>query len=73
VDFIQNDPNFIPEIHLNNLEDAFMSIHSNQTAGFVGDNNENNIKHNDGSELTEPEIEQTDSTISSIYKPYRNL
>jgi hypothetical protein len=25
-DFIQNDPNFVPEIHKNNLEDAFMSI-----------------------------------------------
>ena len=28
IDFIQNDPNFVPEIHCNNLEDAFMSIHT---------------------------------------------
>ena len=29
-EFIQNDPNFVPEIHRNNLEDAFMSILGNQ-------------------------------------------
>ena len=46
VDFIQNDPNFVPEIHLNNLEDAFMSIHSNQTAGFEGNNIKNNKENN---------------------------
>ncbi len=27
IDFIENDPNFIPEIHCNNLEDAFMNMH----------------------------------------------
>ncbi len=27
IDFIENDPNFIPEIHCNNLEDAFLSMH----------------------------------------------
>ena len=37
IDFIQNDPNFIPEIHSNNLEDAFMSIHSDGTGDFGGD------------------------------------
>ena len=30
IDFIQNDPNFIPEIHCNNLEDAFMNMHSQE-------------------------------------------
>ena len=34
LDFIANDPNFIPEIQRNNLEDAFMSIHSRATADF---------------------------------------
>ncbi len=29
IDFIQNDPNFVPEIHCNNLEDAFFDIHQN--------------------------------------------
>jgi hypothetical protein len=28
IDFIENDPNFIPEIHCNNLEDAFMNLHN---------------------------------------------
>ena len=28
IDFIENDPNFIPEIHCNNLEDAFMNLHT---------------------------------------------
>jgi hypothetical protein len=27
IDFIQNDPNFVPEIHCNNLEDAFLNMH----------------------------------------------
>jgi hypothetical protein len=27
-DFIENDPNFIPEIHCNNLEDAFMNMYT---------------------------------------------
>ncbi len=26
LDFIQNDPNFVPEIHCNNLEDVFFDI-----------------------------------------------
>lgn len=28
IDFIQNDPNFVPEVHSNNLEDAFISINN---------------------------------------------
>lgn len=28
IDFIQNDPDFLPEVHSNNLEDAFISINS---------------------------------------------
>ena len=28
IEFIENDPNFIPEIHCNNLEDAFMNLHN---------------------------------------------
>ncbi len=27
IDFIENDPNFIPEIYCNNLEDAFLNMH----------------------------------------------
>jgi hypothetical protein len=27
IDFIQNDPNFVPEIHCNNLEDVFFDIY----------------------------------------------
>lgn len=36
IDFIQNDPNFVPEIHCNNLEDAFFDIHQdhNNTSEF---------------------------------------
>jgi len=30
IDFIENDPNFIPEIHCNNLEDAFMNLHKDE-------------------------------------------
>jgi hypothetical protein len=30
IDFIENDPNFIPEIHCNNLEDAFMNLHGDE-------------------------------------------
>jgi hypothetical protein len=30
IDFIENDPNFIPEIHCNNLEDAFMNLHAEE-------------------------------------------
>ncbi len=26
IEFIQNDPDFVPEVHSNNLEDAFISI-----------------------------------------------
>ncbi len=28
IDFIQNDPDFVPEVHSNNLEDAFISINN---------------------------------------------
>lgn len=28
IDFIQNDPDFLPEVHSNNLEDAFISINN---------------------------------------------
>jgi hypothetical protein len=28
IDFITNDPNFVPEVHSNNLEDAFISINT---------------------------------------------
>ncbi len=31
LDFIENDPNFIPEIHCNNLEDAFLNLHSEES------------------------------------------
>ena len=30
LDFIQNDPNFVPEIHCNNLEDVFLSLHTDE-------------------------------------------
>ncbi len=40
-DFIQNDPNFVPEIHNNNLEDAFMNLHNNYNPG-----NQNLMKNN---------------------------
>ncbi len=30
IDFIENDPNFIPEIHCNNLEDVFMNLHKDE-------------------------------------------
>ncbi len=32
IDFIENDPHFIPEIHCNNLEDAFLNIHNDYNA-----------------------------------------
>ena len=32
IDFIENDPHFIPEIHCNNLEDAFLNIHNDYDA-----------------------------------------
>jgi hypothetical protein len=38
-DFIENDPNFIPEIHCNNLEDAFMNM-------YTADEEEETIKRN---------------------------
>jgi hypothetical protein len=28
IDFIQNDPHFVPEVHSNNLEDAFIALNS---------------------------------------------
>jgi hypothetical protein len=28
VDFIQNDPQFVPEVHSSNLEDAFIAINT---------------------------------------------
>ena len=36
IDFIENDPNFIPEIQCNNLEDAFLNMHND-----VGVKNQN--------------------------------
>ena len=39
IDFIENDPNFYPEIHSNNLEDAFLSFHSHSTAIFAIEQN----------------------------------
>jgi hypothetical protein len=38
-DFIENDPNFIPEIHCNNLEDAFMNM-------YTADEEEESFKRN---------------------------
>lgn len=38
-DFIENDPNFIPEIHCNNLEDAFVNM-------YTADEEEETIKRN---------------------------
>jgi len=38
-EFIENDPNFIPEIHCNNLEDAFMNM-------YTADIDEGSIKRN---------------------------
>ena len=29
IEFIQNDPKFVPEIYCNTLEDAFFDIHKN--------------------------------------------
>jgi hypothetical protein len=37
IDFIENDPNFIPEIHCNNLEDAFMNLHTDKS--FISETN----------------------------------
>jgi hypothetical protein len=28
IDFVENDPNFYPEIHTNNLEEAFLKINA---------------------------------------------
>ena len=40
IDFIQNDPSFIPEISSSNLEDAIVNIHENrETADFKGNKN----------------------------------
>ncbi len=30
IDFIQNDPNFVPDIHCNNLEDVFLNFHTDE-------------------------------------------
>jgi hypothetical protein len=42
IDFIQNDPNFVPEIHCNNLEDAFFDIHSDKKSIFTGEFGQSN-------------------------------
>ena len=56
IDFIENDPDFVPEVHSNNLEDAFISINnelqsqgkdarkdSNSSNGGTSENTNNRI------------------------------
>ena len=45
IDFIQNDPDFVPEVHSNNLEDAFISINNELQSQGKSVNTDSNLSN----------------------------
>jgi hypothetical protein len=63
LDFIENDPNFIPEIHCNNLEDVFMNLHRDENNIITETYSKANQQYNDYFGLLK-KSKQPDSVIS---------
>jgi hypothetical protein len=71
-EFIENDPTFYPEIHSNNLEDAFLSIHeqNDDTANFGEEKIQRLLNNNEEKEY-EGAVDITigSSNTSSLLQP----
>jgi hypothetical protein len=52
IDFIENDPTFVPEIRMNNLEDAYHAIHKKVYGASDNNSNNTNDKKDDESDIS---------------------